>query len=134
MMGKSQIILSSGIPRGQCAHHTAAACTNAPPSPTLPSLQPHSPQGPRWSVFSYPPPPPCTPPRPPASSHCSFLLMTYSPLFGKNVHLLCGLLYCYPLLLVVIEPPHISWSHGNLALGLHSPVSLAICDHMTKLC
>lgn len=60
--------------------------------------------------------------------------MTYSPLFGKNVHLLCSLLYCYPLLLVVIEPPHISWSHGDLALGLHFPVSLAICDHMTKLC
>lgn len=128
MMGKSQIILSSGIPRGQCAHHMAAACTKAPPSPTLPSLQPHSPQGSQWSVVQLP-----TAPTLPASSHCFCLLMTYSPLFGKNIHLLCGLLYCYPLLLVVIEPSHISWSHGDLALGLHFPVSLAICDHMTKL-
>ena len=79
-------------------------------------------------------PPPSSHPDPPASSHCFYLLMTYSPLFGKNVHLLCGLLYCYPLHLVVIEPPHFTWSHGNVALGLHFPVSLAICDHMTKLC
>ena len=82
--------------------------------------------------FSCAPPPPFHPTLP-ASSCCVCLLMTYSPLFGKNVHLLCGLLYCYPLLLVVIEPSHISWSHGDLALGLHLPVSLAICDHMTKL-
>lgn len=119
-----QIILSSTTPHSQCAHHTAATCTNTPPPTTLLSYNHTAHKSPQWSVAQFPL----------SISHFSWLLMTHSPLFGKTVHLLCGLLYCYPFLLLVgLESPHFSWLHGKLAWRLHLPLSLAICDHVTKL-